>query len=77
MPGLIGFTIPQGPELILILGIVVLLFGAQKLPERGGAVGKTITSFKTGVTEGQAEAEAEEEVEAGDEADRSDTSSSS
>lgn len=76
MPELIGFTIPQGPELILILGIVVLLFGAKKLPELGGAVGKTITSFKKGVTEGQAEAEEDDEVEAGDEVDHSDTSSS-
>ena len=58
MPGVIGFTIPQGPELILFLGIVVLLFGAKKLPELGGAVGKTITSFKKGAAERQAEAEA-------------------
>ena len=75
MPAILGFTIPQGPELILILGIVVLLFGAKKLPELGGAVGKTITSFKKGVTEGQAEIDEEDEVEAGEEADHSDTSS--
>ncbi len=46
-------TLPQGPELILILAVVVLLFGARKLPELGSSVGKTITNFKKGVAEGQ------------------------
>ena len=34
------------PELILILAIFVLLFGAQKLPEVGAALGRTIREFK-------------------------------
>lgn len=55
---IVGFTIPQGPELFVLLGIVVLLFGAKKLPELGSSIGKTITNFKRGVNEGQAEAEA-------------------
>ncbi|MFO8075388.1 MAG: Sec-independent protein translocase subunit TatA/TatB [Actinomycetota bacterium] len=59
MPATLGFTIPQGPELIIILGIVVLLFGAKKLPELGSSIGRTITNFKKGVNEGQEEATAE------------------
>ncbi|HEY3276592.1 MAG TPA: twin-arginine translocase TatA/TatE family subunit [Syntrophorhabdaceae bacterium] len=39
------------PELIIILVIVVLIFGAGKLPEIGGAVGKAIKGFKKSVHE--------------------------
>ncbi len=39
------------PELIIILIIVVLVFGAGKLPEIGGAVGKAIKGFKKSVHE--------------------------
>lgn len=34
------------PELILIGFIFILLFGAQKLPEVGAAIGKSIKAFK-------------------------------
>lgn len=34
------------PELILILVVFVMLFGAQKLPEIGSALGKAISEFK-------------------------------
>ena len=34
------------PELIIILVIVLLVFGAGKLPEIGGALGKSIRNFK-------------------------------
>jgi len=34
------------PELILILVVFILLFGAQKLPEVGAALGKAIREFK-------------------------------
>lgn len=38
--------IPQGPELIVILVIIVLLFGASRIGEVGGALGKTIREFR-------------------------------
>ncbi len=38
-------------ELILILAIILIIFGAGKLPEIGGAMGKAIKSFKKSVTE--------------------------
>ena len=34
-------------ELVIVLIIVVIIFGAGKLPEIGGAVGKSIKEFKT------------------------------
>ena len=34
------------PGLIVILIIVLILFGPKKLPEIGGAVGKTLSEFK-------------------------------
>ena len=37
------------PELILILVVFVLLFGAQKLPEIGASLGKAIREFKKAV----------------------------
>ncbi len=34
------------PELILILVIVLVIFGAGKLPQIGGAIGKGIREFR-------------------------------
>lgn len=34
------------PELILILVIVLVVFGPGRLPEIGGAIGKSIRNFK-------------------------------
>jgi sec-independent protein translocase protein TatA len=34
------------PELLIILAIVVLIFGANKLPELGRGIGKGIKNFK-------------------------------
>ena len=44
---------PLGPvELGLILVIVVLIFGAGRLPEVGGAVGKSIREFRKASKDG-------------------------
>ena len=40
------------PELLIILAIVVLIFGANKLPELGKGVGKGIRNFKESMREG-------------------------
>ncbi len=34
------------PELIIILVIILIIFGAGKLPEIGGGMGKAIRNFK-------------------------------
>ena len=39
------------PELLVILLICLLVFGASKLPEIGRAIGKTISEFKKGMKE--------------------------
>lgn len=39
------------PELIIILVIILIIFGAGKLPEIGGAIGKGIRNFKKSVSE--------------------------
>lgn len=39
------------PELLIILVIILIIFGAGKLPEIGGAIGKGIKNFKTSFTE--------------------------
>lgn len=36
-------------EILLLVGIVLLLFGAKKLPALGAAFGKSITNFKKGL----------------------------
>jgi sec-independent protein translocase protein TatA len=42
----------MGPmELIIVLFIVLILFGAGKLPEIGGALGKGIRNFKKATRE--------------------------
>jgi sec-independent protein translocase protein TatA len=41
------------PELIVILLIVVLLFGANKLPQLGRGLGSAIRNFKDGMHEGK------------------------
>lgn len=40
------------PELVVILVIVVLLFGAKKLPELSRSVGTSIKEIRKGVNEG-------------------------
>ena len=39
------------PELLVILVIVLIIFGAGKLPGVGGALGKTIRNFKESMRE--------------------------
>ncbi|AMA09828.1 MULTISPECIES: twin-arginine translocase TatA/TatE family subunit [Cyanophyceae] len=34
------------PEVLIILGVVVLIFGPKKIPEVGSALGKTLRGFK-------------------------------
>lgn len=44
MPFGIGFG-----ELILIFAVLLLVFGAKRLPEIGGAMGKSIRDFKRSI----------------------------
>ena len=40
------------PELIIILMIIILIFGANRLPEIGRGIGKGIRNFKDATKEG-------------------------
>lgn len=48
MIGSLGF-----PELLVILVIVILIFGANRLPELGRGIGKGIRNFKDATREGR------------------------
>lgn len=39
------------PELLIILVIVVIFFGVGRLPELGGALGRSIREFRKATTE--------------------------
>jgi sec-independent protein translocase protein TatA len=47
-------------ELIIILVLVMIIFGAGKLPQVGGALGKGLRNFKDGVKDGNEEKSEEE-----------------
>ncbi len=50
---------PSMPELLVILTIVVLLFGAKKIPELAKGVGKGIKEFKGAMREDEEEGKKE------------------
>ena len=37
-------------ELLILMGIVIVIFGARRLPELGSGMGKAIKNFKAGVS---------------------------
>jgi len=39
------------PELLIILVIVVIIFGASRLPQLGEGLGKAIKGFKKGISD--------------------------
>ncbi len=51
-------------ELIIILLIVLLVFGASKLPEIGKGLGKAIKGFKESVKEEQKDIEESKKIDA-------------
>ena len=46
-------------ELIIILVLVLVIFGAGKLPSVGGALGKGLRNFKDGIKDAEDETEPE------------------
>jgi sec-independent protein translocase protein TatA len=43
------------PELLVILVIVIVIFGASRLPQLGEGLGKAIRGFKKGISDTQDE----------------------
>jgi sec-independent protein translocase protein TatA len=56
------------PEILLILGVLLLLFGARKLPELARSLGKSTKEFKAGMKDGADEADRSEEQRTADRA---------
>jgi sec-independent protein translocase protein TatA len=53
------------PELIIILVIILIIFGAGKLPEIGAGMGKAIKNFKSATTESGQKEKDKEKIEDG------------
>ncbi len=49
----LALGLPQGGELWILLGIVVLLFGGAKIPQLMRGIGKGVGELKEGLKEGQ------------------------
>ncbi len=45
------------PEMLVILAIILLIFGANRLPDIGRGIGGAIKNFKSSTKEGLAEKE--------------------
>ena len=52
----IGFT-----EILLILFVVLILFGARRLPELARSIGKAVSEFRKGLAEMKSEVENRDE----------------
>ena len=61
MNTLLAFGMPQGPEWVIIFVVVLLLFGAKKIPELARGLGKSMGEFKKARTEFEDEIKRAEE----------------
>jgi sec-independent protein translocase protein TatA len=51
------------PELIIILVIILIIFGAGKLPEIGSGIGKAIKNFKGAADDDEKEKKEPQKIE--------------
>jgi len=51
------------PELLIIFAIIMILFGAPRLPQLGKGLGEGISNFKRGLRSGEDEALPEKKEE--------------
>lgn len=59
---IIAIGMPGQSEVLLIVFVILLLFGAKKLPELSRSLGKSLGEFKKGQKEG-AEPDKDDEIE--------------
>jgi sec-independent protein translocase protein TatA len=64
---MIGFVIGGLgiPELLIILVILLLLFGARRLPDLAKGLGQSVRAFKQGISENQLEDKHTKAVDSG------------
>ena len=48
MTSIVPLFVPGGPELLIIVGLAVLLFGAQKIPKLARSIGESTGEFEKG-----------------------------
>ena len=72
IPGVGSFG---GTEMIIALVIILLLFGARRIPELARSLGSGVKEFKAGTREGQLEEEKNEEKKNEEKADEEQTAS--
>jgi sec-independent protein translocase protein TatA len=53
---------PSGPEWIIVLVVVLVIFGGSQLPKLARNLGKAQKEFKDGLAEGQADKKADDSV---------------
>lgn len=49
---------PNGPELFIVIGVVLLLFGAPKIPQFARSLGQAQREFRKGTEESDTETDA-------------------
>ena len=54
------FHLPNGPELIIIVVLILVLFGGKKIPEFAKGLGSGIKNFKNALNEPEEAAKVEE-----------------
>ncbi len=52
MNALAFMGMPSGSEMIVVFAVILLLFGAKRLPELSRSLGKSLGEFKKGQEEG-------------------------
>lgn len=55
--GVMEMSMPGAMEVVVILLVVLLLFGAKRLPEMGRALGEGIREFKKSLKDGSGDSE--------------------
>jgi sec-independent protein translocase protein TatA len=53
----------SGPQLLIVLVLVMLLFGANRLPELMRSLGRSVTEFKKGIQDGSGDDEESKKIE--------------
>jgi len=51
----LGWGMPGHSELLILALVLVVFFGAKRLPELARSLGRSMTEFKRGKSEGEAE----------------------
>jgi sec-independent protein translocase protein TatA len=62
-----GFPSIGGGELLILLAIILLFFGAKRIPDLARSLGKGTREFRKGISEGATEDETQEEGKMEDE----------